>query len=437
MSIFSKIFGKKSVSTTYHTLEISQLDSWLDIQSQELITKSKLDKELLNYIHNLHTKRSELEKNIQEWELALPTLSHDQQEETRALLLQVKKLLSLLNFPEPPHVKKSLEINFVFQKYLDITLKKIEESRFAHDFSFLLKTDSKQEMLHPLTRILMELDSIRSNFDQKISQSGYRNFDILYRKSILLQESNHKLTQSKHRLQEKKDRLRFTIEKKEEKIQELSNLKQDPGYDSLQEVYAKREKLAEQMEENNDRIFLFFSKIKPALQFYKHQHPNSWLIDLYLEDPAMALSHDENLEILPILQQLEEQLTQDSASLSPEDINIFLGHLNKVREGYIQGLQSEFYSLKNELNQIDLSLKSRYFIFKIQEANYRVEHFTKQVEKINDEIAQLEDEISELQDFHAKEQQFFQNTTKISLNKEITLTFPIEETKSSPTHLTS
>ncbi|MBI2662156.1 hypothetical protein HYX11_01725 [Candidatus Woesearchaeota archaeon] len=428
MGIFSKIFGKKSTFTTYHNLEISQLDSWLDTQSQELITKSKLDKELVHHIHNLQVKRSELEKNIQEWELALPALSHDQQEENRALLLQVKKLLSLLNFPESPNFKKAVEINVVFRKYFDMTIKKIEESRFAHDFSFLLKTDSKSEMLHPLTKNLMELDSIRSYFDQKISQSGYRNFDTLYRKSLLLRESHHKLNQLKHHLQEKKERLKFTLEKKEEKIQELSNLKQDQGYDSLQEIYAQRERLSERMEENNDHVFLFFSKIKPALQFYKHQHPNSWLIDLYLEDPAMALSHDENLEILPILQQLEEQLTQDSASLSPEDINIFLGHLNKVREGCIQVLQSDFYGLKNELNQIDLSLKSRYFIFKIQEAHYRVDHFTTQVEKINEEIAQLEDEISELQDFHTKEQQFFQNTAKISLNKEITLTFPIEET---------
>ena len=428
MGIFNKIFGKKSASTIYYNLEIFKLDLWLDTQSQELITKSKLDKELVNHIRNLQAKRSELEKNIQEWELVLPTLSHDQQEETRALLLQVKKLLSLLNFPEPPNFKKALEINAVFRKYFDMTIKKIEESRFAHDFSFLLKTDSKSEMLHPLTKNLMELDSIRSYFDQKISQSGYRNFDTLYRKSLLLQESHHKLNQLKHHLQEKKERLKFTLEKKEEKIQELSNLKHDPSYDSLQEIYAHREQLSERMEENNDHVFLFFSKLKPALQFYKHQHPNSWLIDLYLEDPAQALSHDENLEILPILQQLEEQLTQDSASLSPEDINIFLGHLNKVREGYIQGLQSEFYGLKNELNQIDLSLKSRYFIFKIQEAHYRVDHFTKQVEKIHEEIAQLEDEISELQDFHTKEQQFFQNTAKISLNKEITITFPIEET---------
>lgn len=428
MGIFRKIFGKKSVSITHHNLEISQLDSWLDTQSQELITKHKLDKELLDYIHSLQTKRSDLEKNLQEWELALPALSHDQQEETRALFSQVKKLLGLVNFSDPPLFKQALEINLVFQKYLDITLKKIEESRFAHDHSFLLNTADKSELFHPLTRSLMELDGIRSHFDQKLSQSGYRNFDLLYRKSQLLQETSHKLAQSKHRLQEKKDRLKFTLDKKEEKIQELAALKQDPNYDALQEVYAKREKLANQMEENNDHIFLFFSKIKPALQFYKHQHPNSWLIDLYLEDPALALSHDENLEIHPILQQLEEQLTQDSVSLSPEDINIFLGNLNKVREGYIQGLQSEFYGLKNELNQIDLSLKSRYFIFKIQEANYRVDHFTKQVEKINDEIAQLEDEISELHDFHTKEQEFLQNTAKISLNKEISLIFPIEET---------
>ena len=183
----------------------------------------------------------------------------------------------------------------------------------------------------------------------------------------------------------------------------------------------RREKLLRNLEENEEIIHGFFSKIKPALRKmpFLGGGSNNKLIDDYLMDALKTFHQDNHLEIIKILQQLKKALADEQIKLDADQANQIYEFLEKAEQGYLLELKNKHKELQDELEGLQNFSNNKDFQMKIGEAKYRVEHYHQQVERFQEEFESVQNELKEQMTLLQKEIEHFKSTVKISLDQEI------------------
>ena len=96
-----------------------------------------------------------------------------------------------------------------------------------------------------------------------------------------------------------------------------------------------------------------------------------------------------------------------------------MGYGDKLQLSYLHRLQSNLLRVKRDLDVVEGSMRNRYFLFKIQDGEYRVEHFVQQIERLQEESAQMQEELQQQQLHFEREKHVFEQTVKVTLRKEI------------------
>ena len=221
-----------------------------------------------------------------------------------------------------------------------------------------------------------------------------------------------------------KDRMDTAEAMKEEKEEELQETQKNPLYESIGDLERQRAELRQQMEENENAIVAFFSKLKPLLQKYKELQPSA-LADSYIEDALSAFLIDDGLSVLHVLDHLKAALQQERLRLGVEEINLYYDLIAKARNGYLEELHHNNMHLHKELEGTAVPLRNRDFVMKIEEARYRVEHFTKKLNELQDRLFELEEELEQADESISQEQKLFQDMARIGLRKELDILFPV------------
>ncbi|MFH1275699.1 MAG: hypothetical protein ABIH82_01160 [Candidatus Woesearchaeota archaeon] len=429
MGWFSKLlsfFQKRVVETKPEksTVHLNDLGEWLEVQRHNLLSKNKLHSEIIQYTNHLKAKRWELECRIDEWQNKIPLGKSD---EINHFFVKARNILDLITFSEELEISEILEVQRKIDPLLDVSINKIEESSFADDYSFLLGGDERSIdekrvdiIVNPLLKELLELRSYNEKFGQKITATGVKTLDNLDKKRVQMEEvcQNLEKLRKKHKLMH--DRLQTAEAIKEEKEAELTKLKEDPLYQEIGEMENQRSNLRKEQENLDNEIIGFFSKLKPLLLKYKENNQSN-LVESYLEDPSLAFSFDENLNILHILEHLQASLQQNKIVVETEKLNNFLQMLKKARSGFLEDLHNKQLSFHQDLDGPLVPLKNRDFVMKLEESRYRVEHFSKQLDELEERKAAVEEELEELDNRKNRELTLFQDMVRIGLGKEVTV----------------
>jgi len=343
-------------------------------------------------------------------------------EEVIKVLGMMKRLLKIP--ADDMDVRKMRAFLRVFSAYAEIVLRKVEESEFGHNSHFLYSEGKEErEAIHILLEELTRLQIIIREFDQVMNESGMQTLELLFEKIDLLRDVKDKNSKIEQKFMEKKERLNFAEQKKKEKQQEVEQLKLDSGYEVLREVYELRTQLIDEQEKCQDQVFLYFGKIKIVLQQYAQQQGGNELVERYVANPLQGFLDDQGLAIGHVLDHLKTGLMTGKFSFPAEEVNVFMGYGDKLQVSYLQRLQSDLLRVKRELEVVEGSMRNRYFLFKIQDAEYRVEHFVKQIEKLQEELSVMQDELQQQQLHLEREKHVFEQTVKVTLGKEIVINF--------------
>jgi len=112
-------------------------------------------------------------------------------------------------------------------------------------------------------------------------------------------------------------------------------------------------------------------------------------------------------------------LLDNKMSYSVDETNSFLALIEKARTGYLKDLQRKVLDLKSQLKSIAKSAKDDESLKKLEEAKYRVEHFSKQAEILQREADELKEEIKDMTALQNREIELFRNLVKVTLNEEL------------------
>jgi len=416
MGIFNSLFKSQKEVSPAQVLPITRLDSWLKEQYQDLLSHTKLGEESLRYIEKLKEQRWLLECKLDEWQKLLPK---EKRTEVETIFNNTRVVLDLLTFSANDPVERIFSLHKKFAVKLIYLIKSIEGTSFAHNFSFLPVEDQEP---NPLLEELQLFRELAHHFEQKLNLSGLRTLENLSDKQV--QFLNYTQTISSLRKQKQDLLFRFNAseERRKEKELELEELKAKPGFSEVYGGEKQRKVLQQQLQEHQEQVYAFFSPLLPLFKEYLKAMDNG-LLSAYVHDPLAAFARDEELKIIPVLQEVKEAMEKGYVPIPLAQAQFYFGFIEQAQGGYLKPLQRRQKTLLQESSQVQIPSHNKLIAHKLQEAQYRFDHFAQQAQLGKERLSALDEEIKEAGDQRNREVELFCNMVKVSLGKEIVLHF--------------
>ena len=401
------------------TFSLIDLSKWLFYLQQNISKQNDLGRDVTRYLTELRQKRWQIECYLDDWQVRLTPV---QREKVHNFFVETRRILEMVVFAEQPSMGSILKFNSLLEDKIKSLTRKIEQSSFIHDFSFLLDNPEPHHTpVNPLLQELMMLDALRDNFEQKIIKMGLRALSILALKARELEDALGKSKVLRTKKQQRMKLLATNKEKLVEKENALQELAQDPVYvQYLQHKEFKEQKDA-QKALLQQQITDFFSPFKEILGVYTADENMVSLARNYVSSPINAFEEDHGLGIQHILRHIKAQLQKDQYELLADEAQVINGLLHKMEKGGLEEMRSSLISLRQTKMPV-IEIEKPHLITKIEELNYRCDHFKLQQQRILKDIAQLDNQIGKLYEFINKEIGIFQNLVKINFNRQIMVT---------------
>ena len=400
-------------------IHINDLEDWVNEQEQDLITNHQLKESLFSYINKLKDKRWMLECKLDDWEKKIHALGLDYRSQDVSLIFnETRKFLNLLQFENYEDFNNIQEINKKIQESIDPLQRKISESSFSYNYSFILSREEKSQAMNPLLKELLEINNLKSDFSELIIKSGFTKISTIKENAKTLDGLQEKIRKYQSDLKVRQEKLDLVKEKANQKQEELESLRANPNNLKVVVDKNKREEVAVKKEELSDQVIIFFSKVKPALELYANNNPNEKLVEDYLSNPASALFKDEGLAIISILRNIKNQVIEGKLNLITQQNDTLMEFIGLANSGKLEELREEYQYLNNQLTE-EFTPSDKDFMFRLEEAKYRLEHFSKQVGKIQEEVEVVDEEINNLFAVRSRNIELFKNLVRLAFGKEI------------------
>ncbi|MBU0470787.1 MAG: hypothetical protein KKA62_04220 [Nanoarchaeota archaeon] len=402
-------------------INLSNLGSWLDFCTKQIISEFDLDNEILNYINKVNDSRFSIKTKVEGWQKSSELKSYGGAEKIIPLFIETKRFLDQLVFSEQVSLDEILVRNSLFEQNLTKLIRYLEDSNFAEDYDFLNKNDGANVTINPLFKELIDLDAFRKSFERAVIQSGYIKIKNLKERLGLINETISRFRILQKELERKKERLALTEAKRKEKEELVAKFKEDPDYVSREDLEKERKSLLKEINDNKEEILTLFNKLKPLLDKYKVLHPENTLSKDYIDDPVSAFLGDQGLAIKHSLHHIKALLKLGRFSLSPEEVDSYLQFLYRYDDNYFDELHKNYFNLTVEYEQKGSLLKEDSFAVRIEDALFRLKHFEEQVNKLEEEAFSLEERTIGMKNMILKEKELLQNLIKVGLGKELYL----------------
>lgn len=410
---------KRSGAVEVH---INDLQDWIKIRTEDIVYQFQLEEAQINYVNSLKDKRWALECKLDEWDQKIVQLGlgSTNTEDISRLFRNTRRFLELLTFPDKVLIKDLLELNSRLDLALEELQKALEASTFSYNYSFILSKDEKETDLNPLLKEIVDTRRLKDEFEDRIISSGYSKMENIRRKAFRLDELREKIKVLTESLTMKKEKLKMVEDRKMEKERELVLLEDNSDFSRLRNVAGKKQIYFKQMEELTSQINSWLAKVKPALKQYQEIYPGNKLVKDYLERPTDTFYTDEGLAILSLVKSLKQSLDENKILLNAASVESFLSAFHQQEE--LSKLHREYLQLKAEIRKSDIPhTVTRDLSFKLEEAKYRLDHFSNQFDKMEEEVNSVEEELRKTDVALKGELDLFQNLVKIALGKEMTV----------------
>ena len=281
---FSRIFVRKELKERVEEVYAAQLREWIQQRSAEAVNTSKLREETQNYIVLQREKAASLNCQLDGWQQKVRERAAV--EEILPLFREARKLLELLQFNGELTLEKVLAVNVQLRARIINLAQKIESSPFGNYFDFLSKMETNSnisdiagntndiadiadntnniagnaslERINPLLKELLDIDTQRKSFEQKVAGSGYTAIASIYSKLDSMEQNREKFSRLQKEMDSKKCRLAAAEEKRMEKEKDLHHLRASSASNDLNALKKKRAEIQNQIDDNETELLSFF-----------------------------------------------------------------------------------------------------------------------------------------------------------------------------------
>jgi hypothetical protein len=412
---FKKVFEKEE---DLELMPIVEIKAWLTKRAREIVYNTK--NELSNYAKKLKDKRWILECNLDEWKEKLKNEENEENEEIYDILTHTKKILEQITFSDNFEPERILSLSWKLEVDFEELTRKVEANEFVQNYSILLSETEKEKVtVNPLLKEVLEMEGIRKDLEQILVKSGLRKIETILKKLEKLEKNITQLDELGILLKHKVERAKQIESSKLEKEKAYTLLKEDQLYKDVKETDIKKSEIREQLKEIVSNAQAFFNDLKPVLK--AEIFCNKELIEIYLSDVVAAFSKDEELSILHLLLYAKEALTSGQIALEADEVEGAYFRLCDLENFKLW--HQNYFNLKRDQRELNLSIGDHGFLAKVEDARYRLEHFTAKTEFLQEEIYLLEDKINEKKENIFRDKNLIKNLMKIGLGKNVEVVF--------------
>ena len=302
------------VSEEIHAYELVE---WLDKRAKVKIQEFNLPSEFSEYLNKVKDKQWLLETKAEPWKPRFKSSP-----ELQTLFLETQKSIQLLarieQFPQSLALHQHLEL--LWEKMLNR----------------LEAVEGDKEIILFLSGTLHELRQHKDAFEQKITQSGYRNLHTLTQKAQAIEQQTEQIKKLQAMKQQREEKLKEVLEKKAEREQDVQQLQQAMQFTDLQKIREQRAKLLQDLQKAENPQW--HAELRQQLDALERVSGNRDLL-MRWDDLQYRLDHfkqqeERFKEELAILQ----ENVQDSLSAREKHIELFT-NLTKIALGKEVGVK--------------------------------------------------------------------------------------------------
>ncbi len=372
---------------------------WLEQHYAAILADAEFQQGMQRYLDEIQKQRDFLAEQVDQWDLD-SIADRKQLQSLRFLRTSVQETVSSIYFTQNnqkamaslPTLPELLRFHTIFSKRVEQLLQHLEKNYPSLPF--------------PLVEHLTSLHIHNSDFRDLIQKSAVLKLDLVQQHYLQLHACRERYSQLLLEIQHKRERLEQAQHKLQEKEANVAKLKAAPHYQEVQQQEQKRKELSALRNELTDTVYTTFTVLAPALKSYQRFHPHD-VVERYIHDSVGALGKDDQLEIIPILQDIERKIHQQELSITLDQATAAIPVLERVTGGLLPMLRQKLALVREELNGY-ANLQGKDFLLKIEEAAYRVEHFRLQGERLAEEISVGEEKLAQLQQQELEEKQELQ-----------------------------
>ncbi|MBS3139794.1 hypothetical protein J4479_02215 [Candidatus Woesearchaeota archaeon] len=402
-------------------IPLTETTDWLQAEAKLILNESKRD--LAELIRKLKDRRWMLECYLDDWE---EKLKREPNSEILYLLQETRKILEQITFAEIVAFERILSLSRQLEADFERMVKLIEESPWAKDYHFFISEQEKGKItLNPLLKEILELEGFRKDLEQCLIRAGLRKIEAIIYKLRQLEGTVLKSEELSILIKHKTERLNSLETSRLEKEQDHLALQKDPRYPEAEAFSRRKKEIGQQQMELSSKLKDFFSDLRPILSVPLIDNTlleNRAFLEKYFSDPLAALLADGDFKILSLFEALREALVSGQISLEADEARVVFFRLNKG--SLVKEWQTNYIRLKQELRDCSLAFVHQDFLAKVEDLNYRLEHFSEKLDSSREAIYHLESKRSNLKESIIRDKRLIEDLIKIGLRKEMQIVIP-------------
>jgi hypothetical protein len=376
-----KKFFKKEEPIVVEQVSEDKLEEWLD----QKISQINCQEHILSFYNMIKDKKVILNEKIEILENVEFDEKQNVEEKIKNIVLghktnyvnATRQFLDKLNIPEGVSLTEAVEFSAGLNKELDVLSQRTGKSYQAAQHLFFNQVEDIFNVLGGLNTNVIE-------FNKKLERLGAFKISNLRKGLSNLNELNNKRKVLEKEINWKREKLNRCLAGKSKQKAEITKLKESDDYAEFTVLKEKEEKLKNMINDNNDEVHLFFSKMDRGLRKYERVSMEPQLIQKYLDNPVKALEGDQEFKIINLFNSMEKSMGEIESD-EKKRIQI-LDSIGKAKKGFLQEMMQRNGELQNNIGEIKSKLRRYNVEQQIEEAEYKLEHFGEQILMVKREM---------------------------------------------------
>lgn len=411
------------VRSNAEQIALSQIGEWLKAQEAQFLDTGNVEEEINDYLHNLREVAQRINNQIDQYidSMDLTQLRYTTVGEINLLVSDAQTLVKLVHTKQTITAENVDRFSSAVQERARKLMEKMGSQGIGEELISLWGLNPEVEdpaQNNPLWLELNKISLLKDEFEHKRDSGKWQKWSLLQRLLNLMITSEEKVQILKFRMKANQQHLLQAQESWEERQREFSVLRNEEGFEELEDREENKEMLSPQMEQAKQKVLVFFSPLKPYLHQLQEFDPDSSILDDYLTSYLTAFYEDDDLNIIPLIRKLRLYMEDQRVKVDQADLALIMERVEQANSGKLRELQKEYTQVKSKYQEAEKTV-NRALSMKYEDLKYRVEHFEAEVKKLKKQVKEIEEQIKLEEISQKKAKDKFESLVRENLGKDV------------------
>jgi len=370
---------------TQESVQIDLLPDWVDQKSNSEFEELKPKIEsLLSNVSEEKRNLSKLLEDLRSAELHNPDISEREKQimegNRQAYISQHKQFMNFINISDDLTCKETL--NFC-KSFEDLLVNLAKSTAKGHAVTSQFFADHAKKINISVKSMSDSVNKVKEILDE--GNVGVENFDEVHKAVNELRSKRKLMTELDEELAILNKKLENSNAMKAKLNKKIDELKQTDDYAQFRDADQEREKLWQQLKQEEDELNSLFSPVNKAMRkFERILAEDVSLFKRYIDSPVEALLEDDGLKIMAMLEKMKFKLMDGTLELKDSDKAV--ERIADITRDRLELLRTQYKEAKAKIKDIDHRMRQTKVLSDIDDLQYKIEHVDNQIQILQDKI---------------------------------------------------